>query len=135
LVRRVGVGFALPSGESEAPTGTELVTGDTNILNVALVLQYVVRDPAEFLFSIEHASEFVEAVAEGVLTETVLGMPVDEVLTRGRVAVQDRVKARTQEILDLGRSGIAIVPASVMTMTLDPSLAPHLQAIADSMTD
>jgi membrane protease subunit HflK len=134
-VMKVGVGFALPSGESEAPTGTELLTGDTNILNVALVLQYVVRDPTEFLFSIEHAPVFVEAVAEGVLTETVLGMPVDEVLTRGRVAVQDQVKARTQEILDLRRSGIAIVSASIMTMRLDPSVATAFQDVADAMAD
>src|SRR6516162_3019635 len=134
-VMKVGVGFALPSGESEAPAGTELLTGDTNILNVALVLQYVVRDPAEFLFSIEHAPEFVEAIAEEVLTETVLGMPVDEVLTRGRVAVQDRVKARTQEILDLRRSGVAIVSASIMTMTLDRSVATAFQDVADAMAD
>jgi hypothetical protein len=50
-VKKVGVGFAIPAGESAAPSGMELVTGDTNIVNVALVLQYVIRDPAEFLFS------------------------------------------------------------------------------------
>jgi membrane protease subunit HflK len=96
-VKKVGVGFAIPAGESAAPSGMELVTGDTNIVNAALVLQYVVRDPAEFLFQIEEAPAYVEAVAEGVLTETVIGMPIDEVLTRGRVAAQERVKAATQE--------------------------------------
>ena len=49
-VKKVGVGFAIPAGESAAPSGMELVTGDTNIVNAALVLQYVIRDPAEFLF-------------------------------------------------------------------------------------
>jgi modulator of FtsH protease HflK len=134
-VMKVGIGFALPSGGSETPTGTELLTGDTNILNVALVLQYVTRDPADFLFSIEDAPAFVEAVAEGVLTETVLGMPVDEVLTRGRVMVQDRVKAKTQEILDLRRSGIAIMSASIMSMTLDQAVAKAFQDVADAMAD
>ena len=134
-VMKVGVGFALPSGGSEAPTGIELLTGDSNILNVALVLQYIIRDPAEFLFSIEDDPGFVEAVAERVLTETVLGMPVDEVLTRGRVVVQDQVKARTQEILDLRRSGIAIMSASIMTMTLDQSVAKAFQDVADAMAD
>ena len=105
-VKKVGVGFAIPAGESAAPSGMELVTGDTNIVNAALVLQYVIRDPAEFLFQIEEAPAYVEAVAEGVLTETVIGMPIDEVLTRGRIAVQERVKAETQELLDRRRSGI-----------------------------
>jgi len=134
-VMKVGIGFALPSGGSETPAGIELLTGDTNILNVALVLQYVTRDPAEFLFDIEDVPAFVEAIAEGVLTETVLGMPVDEVLTRGRVVVQDRVKAKTQEILDLRRSGIAITSASIMTMTLDQSVAKAFQDVADAMAD
>jgi membrane protease subunit HflK len=134
-VRKVGVGFVLPSGDAEVPSGMELLTGDTNILNAALVLQYVIRDPADFLFQIRDTSAFVEAVAEGVLTETVAGMPVDEVLTRGRVAVQERVKAKTQEILDRRRSGISIVSASIMTMTLDRSVAQAFQDVADAMAD
>ena len=43
---KVGVGFVLPSGNAEMPPGPELLTGDTNILNVNLVLQYVIRDPS-----------------------------------------------------------------------------------------
>ena len=132
---KVGVGFVLPSGDAEVPSGMELLTGDTNILNAALVLQYVIRDPADFLFQIKDTSAFVEAVAEGVLTETVAGMPIDEVLTRGRVAVQERVKAKTQEILDRRRSGILIVSASIMTMTLDRSVAQAFQDVADAMAD
>jgi membrane protease subunit HflK len=134
-VMKVGVGFALPAGEGEAPSGMELLTGDINTLNTALVLQYVIRDPAEFLFQIEDAQAFVEGVAEQELTETVLGMPIDEVLTRGRVAVQERVKAKTQEILDRRRSGIQIVSASIMTMTLDKSVAEAFQDVADAMAD
>lgn len=134
-VMKVGVGFALPTGVSETPSGMELLTGDTNILNIALVLQYVIRDPAEFLFQSEDTQAFVEAVGEQVLTETVVGMPIDEVLTRGRVAVQERVKLKTQEILDRRRSGVQIVSASIMTMTLDNSVAQAFQDVADAMAD
>ena len=134
-VKKVGVGFAIPTGESAAPPGMELVTGDTNIVNAALVLQYVIRDPAEFLFQIEDAPAYVEAVAERVLTETVVGMSIDEVLTRGRVAVQERVKEETQEVLDHRRSGIRIVSASIMTMTLDRSVAETFQDVANAIAD
>ena len=134
-VMKVAVGFALPTGDAEAPSGMELLTGDTNILNVALVLQYVVRDPAEFLFEVEDPQAFVEAIAEEVLTETVLSMPIDEVLTKGRVAVQERVKGETQRILDRRHSGIAIISASIMTMTLDRSVAKAFQDVADAMAD
>jgi modulator of FtsH protease HflK len=134
-VMKVVVGFALPTGDSEAPSGMQLLTGDTNILNAALVLQYVIRDPAQFLFDVEDTQSFVEAVAEGVLTETVLGMPIDEVLTRGRVTVQEHVKAKTQEILDRRNSGVAIISANIMTMTLDRSVAQAFKDVADAMAD
>ena len=134
-VMKVGVGFAIPTGESAAPSGMELLTGDTNIVNAALVLQYVIRDPAEFLFAIEEPQVFVAAIAEGVLTETVVSMPIDEVLTRGRVALQERVKARTQELLDLRHTGIRIVSASIMTITLDRSVVQAFQDVADAMAD
>jgi membrane protease subunit HflK len=134
-VQKVGVGFAILAGESAAPSGMELLTGDTNIVNAALVLQYVIRDPAQFLFQIEEAPAYVEAVAEGVLTETVIGMPIDEVLTRGRIAVQERVKAETQELLDRRRSGIRIVSASIMAMTLDRSVVEAFQDVANAMAD
>src|SRR5215467_9500378 len=39
-VMKVGVGFAIPAGEPAVPSGMELLTGDTNIVNAALVLQY-----------------------------------------------------------------------------------------------
>jgi modulator of FtsH protease HflK len=134
-VMKVGVGFFLPSADAEVPSGMEFLTGDTNILNAALVLQYVIRDPADFLFQIKDASAFVEVVAEAVLTETVAGMPIDEVLTRGRIAVQEQVKAQTQEILDRRRSGISIVSASIMAMTLDRSVAQAFQDVAGAMAD
>jgi membrane protease subunit HflK len=113
----------------------EVLTGDTNILNVAMVLQYVIRDPAEFLFQINDAAAFVEAAAEAALTETIAAMPVDEVLTRGRVAVQERVKTQVQEILDRRHGGISIVSASIMTMMLDRSVAQAFQDVAGAMAD
>jgi membrane protease subunit HflK len=134
-VMKIGVGFVLPSGDGEMPPGPELLTGDTNIVNVNLVLQYVVHDPAEFLFQIKDADAFVEAAAQAAVTETIAGMPVDEVLTRGRVAVQERVKKQTQEVLDHRRSGVSIVSASIMAITLDRSVAQAFQDVANAMSD
>ena len=134
-VMKVGVGFAIPTGDSAAPSGMELLTGDTNIVNAALVLQYVIRDPAEFLFQIEEPQAFVEAVAEAELTETVMGMPIDEVLTKGRIAVQERVKAKMQALLDGRHSGIRIVSANIMALTIDRSVVQAFQDVADAVAD
>src|SRR5256885_2150850 len=52
-VMKTGVGFDLREGE-ERVTGVEILTGDTNIITVAMTLQYVIRDPSAFLFEIEN---------------------------------------------------------------------------------
>ncbi len=134
-VMKIGVGFALPENDSAELTGVELLTGDTNILNVALVVQYVIRNPSDYLFEIDRPQALVATLAESVLTETVVGMPVDEVLTTGRLAIQSRVKLKTQEMLDRYRSGVQIASVNIMNITLDRSVAPAFQEVADALAD
>ena len=132
---KTGVGFRLPEGEQTTAVGMELLTGDTNILSVALVLHYVIRSPAEFLFRIEEPATLIGSLAETVLTETVIGMAVDEVLTTGRLAIQERVKTETQAMLDRYGSGVQITSSNIMTIALDPSVAAAFQEVTDAMAD
>jgi membrane protease subunit HflK len=134
-VMKVGVGFSLPENDSDALEGVELLTGDTNILNLALIVQYVIRNPSDYLFEIDQPQILVGTLAESVLTESVVGMPIDEVLTTGRLAIQGQVKLRTQETLDRYRSGIQISSVNIMNITLDPSVAQAFQDVADAMAD
>ena len=134
-VVKTGVGFDLTEGEAPTVTGMEVLTGDTNIISVAMTLQYVIRNPAAFLFDVESPQALIGSVAESVLTETVVGMPVDEVLTTGRLAVQERVKVRTQEILDRYGSGILLTSATIMAISLDGSVARAFQDVANAGAD
>ena len=136
-VIKTGIGFALPDNASgsQYATGMELLTGDTNIVSIALVLQYIIGNPADFLFRAEAPQVLVDTVAQAVLTQAVAAMPIDEVLTTGRVAMQDKVKTRTQEILGRYQSGVEITSASIMAMTLDRSVAEAFQDVANAMAD
>jgi modulator of FtsH protease HflK len=134
-VVKTGVGFALPEGEARGVTGMEVLTGDTNIISVAIALQYVIVNPAAYLIEVETPAELIGRVAESVLTETVVGMPVDEVLTTGRLAIQERVRSGTQAILDRYRSGIQLTAASIMTISLDSAVAQAFQDVLSASAD
>src|SRR5262245_38037136 len=134
-VMKTGVGFDLRDGEGQSVTGMELLTGDTNLISVAMVLQYVIGNPADFLFAIETPQVLIGSLAESVLTETVLGLPVDEVLTTGRLAIQEQVKVKTQAILDRYHSGIQLTSANLMAITLDRSVAQAFQEVANASAD
>jgi modulator of FtsH protease HflK len=95
----------------------------------------VVGNPADFLFRVEAPQTLVDTVAQVLLTEAVAAMPIDEVLTTGRVAMQENAKTRTQEILDRYQSGVQITSASIMAMTLDRSVAEALQDVANATAD
>jgi membrane protease subunit HflK len=134
-VMKTGVGFQLPDGESTSVTGMEILTGDTNIISIAIAIQFVIANPAAYLVEMETPAALIGRVAESVLTETVVGMPVDDVLTTGRLAVQERVKAGTQAILDRYVSGIQLTSASIMTITLDSAVAQAFQDVASASAD
>jgi membrane protease subunit HflK len=134
-VMKVGVGFVLPENDAQPASGVELLTGDTNILSVALMVQYVIGNPADFLFQVDQPQALIATLAQSVLTETVVAMPIDEVLTTGRLAIQTRVKVKTQELLDRYRSGIQISSVNIMNITLDRSVAQSFQDVADAMAD
>jgi membrane protease subunit HflK len=134
-VMKTGVGFDLRDGEGQGVTGMELLTGDTNIISVAMVLQYVIGNPVDVLFAIENPQVLIGSLAESMLTETVLGMSVDEVLTTGRLAIQEQVQVKTQAILDRSRSGIQLISANIMAITLDRAVAQAFQDVANASAD
>ena len=134
-IMKTGVGFELPDGETTTVAGLELLTGDTNIVSIAVALQFVIADPAAYLFEVEAPAALIGRVAESVLTETVIGMPVDEVLTTGRLAIQERVKSATQAILDRYVSGIQLTAASIMSTTFDSAVAQAFQDVASASAD
>jgi membrane protease subunit HflK len=134
-VLKTGVGFELPANDADSVTGVQLLTGDTNILSVALAFQYIISQPADYLFQTESPDLLIGSLAEAVLTEAMIGMPVDEVLTTGRLALQEQVKTRAQALLDRYRSGIQITSANIMTITLDKAVAEAFQQVADASAE
>ncbi len=133
-VMKVGVGFALEDA-AQAAAGAEFLTGDTNILSIALVVQYVIRDPADYLFQVETPAALVSKLAQSVLTQTVASLSIDEVLTTGRLAIQTKVKTDTQAALDRYRAGIQLASVNIMNITFDKAVAQAFQEVADAMAD
>src|SRR5204863_9563897 len=82
------------------PAIANWLTGDTNILQHRARMNYRIADPAKYLFGSEQPAEILRFVAGSAFTEAASALPVDELLTSGRLALIERVRARTQELLD-----------------------------------
>ncbi|MFA0730814.1 MAG: hypothetical protein LKKZDAJK_001768 [Candidatus Fervidibacter sp.] len=121
-VRRVTVGMEaadLVVGRQANPLQAQFLTGDQNILIVRAVVQFSVHDPVRFLFAASDAEGIVRRVVEAVLAEEVAQMPVDEAMTTGKIALQNRAQRKAQRILD-GRYRLGVTLVAVTLERIAP---------------
>ena len=137
-IKRMSVGYRIVDQlRGLEPTAREIqfVSGDTNIIEAQLLIQYIVKDPSEFLYSIEDPHFLVRKVGESVLTEKLGSLGVDAVLTTAKIEVQDEVKVRTQEILDSYGAGIEIVAAHLQDVAPPREVADAFREVASARED
>ncbi|MEZ5933088.1 MAG: FtsH protease activity modulator HflK [Alphaproteobacteria bacterium] len=112
-VRREQVGVLEPEAEHlhpEPPSALQALSGDTNVVDVEVTVQYRVRDPADYLINVRYAPyRLVRDTLRAAATSLVTRLPVDALLTTGRQTLQQAIQEETQERLDRYRSGLAVV--------------------------
>jgi membrane protease subunit HflK len=116
-VRRAEVGFRTRGGTTQAvPKEGLMLTGDENIVDVHLFIQYLVQDPVKFLFRARDPEKALTASAEVALRVAVGENTIDHTMTEGRVEVQDRVKRHLQTLLDLYTTGLLATEARLLVV-------------------
>ena len=88
-----------------------MLTADTNVINVAWIVQYKVADPYSFLFKISDVRQAIRDISESVTRRIVGNMDFDYVLSN-RDLLAASVKTELQSELDglfpKGSSGVSI---------------------------
>lgn len=112
-VRREVVGVVEPEEgheHPEPPSKLQVLSGDTNVIDVEIVVQYQVRDPEAYLLNVQYAPyRLVRDTVRQAATALISQQPVDAILTSERQALQDGIRAETQKRLDEYNSGLIIV--------------------------
>ena len=113
-VRRESVGLLSPEPEHpkhmEQPVKLQVLSGDTNIIDYEVIVQYQVREPAAYLFNIDYAPyQTVRDAVRAAVTKISAETAVDNILTSERQSVLNRLQKETQTLLDSYNSGLAVV--------------------------
>ncbi len=95
-----------------------LLTGDLSIADVEWVVQYKIKDPKSFLFSVRNPQRALRDLSESVMSRIVGDRTVTEVLTVGRIEIAAEVELRLQQLLDLYQTGLDV--ASVTLQDVNP---------------
>jgi membrane protease subunit HflK len=137
-IKRMSVGYKIVDnlrGLTPESRETQFVTGDENIIEMQLLIQYVVKSPEDYLFGTEEPHWLVRRAGESALTEKVSAMPVDDVLTVARVEIATAVKDGAQAMLDSYGAGIEIVAAHLQEANPPREVADAFREVASARED
>jgi membrane protease subunit HflK len=136
-LRQVTVGFVpTPDAESEATPPGQLLTGDHNLVNVRVVLNYIVDAEAvlDFVEQQERVEEVLARVTETVLAEWVAGQTVDSVLVSGKLLLPRDLLPRIQARLQPYRLGVRVRNADVAYLLPPPEVKGAFEEVAQAET-
>ncbi len=120
-VRSLGVSFgSTPPGAQAEPEGQResLLSGDANVVQAAVLVQYTVKAPGEWLLSVADPEALLRRVTQAEGTALLVQRDIDEMLTSGRQALQVDLKDAVQRRADAYRLGIRVT--SVQLQRVEP---------------
>jgi modulator of FtsH protease HflK len=85
-----------------------MLTADENIIDIQFAVQYLLKDPTEYLFNNRKPDENVRQAAETAIREIVGKNKMDFVLYEGREQVAAATTKLIQDILDRYKTGILV---------------------------
>jgi len=106
-VRTVEIGYR-NSVKSKVPKEALMLTDDENIIDIQFAVQYVLKDPRDYLFNNRSPDESVLQAGETAIREIVGKSTMDFVLQEGRAQITVRAQKLMQEILDRYKTGISV---------------------------
>jgi membrane protease subunit HflK len=103
-IRRERFGFSEASeavpGEATATFETAIQTADSNIVNLAYVVQYRVADAFPFLYGLADPNQTLRDAAQAAVREVVGRKTIEQVLSDDRAGIQDEARSILQTTLD-----------------------------------
>jgi membrane protease subunit HflK len=139
-VKRLEVGFRTislsPSPRYQKVTAESvMLTGDENIVDVELIVQYRINDLEKYLFMVNNQRKALKDVTEAALRQVVGQHTIDEALTEGKLEIQEEIQSQIQEVLNLYNAGISVDQAKLQTVSVPPEVDHAFKDVASARED
>ena len=105
-----------------------MLTGDQNIIDIDYVVQWRIKNAADFLFNIRNPEATVKLASESAIREVVGQATLEDALARRRTEVETKTQEVLQKILDSYGSGVFV--ASIKLQKVEPP-----QQVIDAFND
>jgi len=142
-VRRIEIGFETvsPGPPARYRFHTEeslMLTGDEQIIDAQIIVQYKIKDAADYLFNVrdlEGPQGTIKDAAEVALRQVVGQRPIDDVLIKEKLQVEIDILALLQEIVEGYESGIRITEVKLQTVQPPKEVAASFSDVVSAKED
>ena len=141
-VRRIEIGFITvsqsPARYKFIPAESLMLTGDEQIIDAQITVQYQVSDPVKFLFNVrdlERRHGALMDATEVALRQIVGKRPIDDVLVAEKLQVEIDTRELLQRIIDRYDSGVSIKEVKLQTVRPPQEVAAAFSDVVSAKED
>jgi len=139
-VKRVEIGFRTrdpgpPASYFQVPDEALMLTGNLNIIDIGMIVQFKIRDAVQYLFNVRDVEETIHKAAEASLRYVIGKHDIDEALTTGKFQIQEEVLQHLQSILDKYEIGILVVAVQLQDVHPPKEVALDFKDVASAKED
>ncbi|NOX26224.1 MAG: FtsH protease activity modulator HflK [Deltaproteobacteria bacterium] len=111
-----------------------MLTGDKNVIDIAWIVQYKVRDPVNFLFKVRNVDQAVRDVSEKALRQVVGNQDFDYALSN-RDVIESATARQLQQVMNKYQSGIKIVTVKLQDVNPPDAVKPAFNEVNEADQD
>jgi len=145
VVQRIEIGFRTLGSDPNQFIGFEnnqdmldegqMLTGDENIINVAVIVQYRISDSAAWLFNVRDPEGTLRDIAEASIRQVIGDNAIDAVLTTGKLEIQNRIVEQVQSMCSEYGLGIDIIAVQLMDVQPPAQVSASFKDVATARED
>ena len=113
----------------------ELLTGDTNLLNVNMSIHYKVSDAVAYTLNVSDLESLVRASAMTGIRTIVGRETIDYLMTEGKSDVEQQAKSLLQDAMNKNNTGIEVVGVQLLEAAPPESVKASFQDLASARQD
>ncbi len=138
--KRIEIGFRTvssgpPARYRDVPDESVMLTGDENIVQADMIVQYKIRDAARYLFNVKAQEDAVRHAAEAALRQVIAQRAIDEALTVGKAEIQEDAKVQLQTILDTYEAGLLVLAVQLQDVHPPEPVVDAFKDVASAKED
>ena len=136
-LQRLLIGGDLPDSVlgRNNPLASQFITGDQNIINMRVVVQYSVGVPADYLFGTQDVAKAIAAAVEAELARRIAHRGVDAVLTTEKIAIQDETLAAAQKRINDYHAGVLLSTVNIENVSPPAEAADAFRDVTNARAD